>query len=115
MTDVLELPEDDYFHVIHEKEPENMIQAPVFWGVERGAGSVFVQMSFNPRPPARKEALFASVAERLVENPGVRREDIFMMILETAAENWWAHAREVDAETGFDARMSVSGPGTGPS
>jgi phenylpyruvate tautomerase PptA (4-oxalocrotonate tautomerase family) len=105
MKDVLELPEDDYFHVIHGKEPENMIQAPVFWGVERSAGSVFIQMSFNPRPPAQKEALFASVAERLVESPGVRREDIFMMILETAAENWWAHAREVDAETGFDARM----------
>lgn len=108
MTDVLGLPDDDFFHVIHETEPENLRQAPVFWGVARSDRSVLIQLMFNHRPPEQKQALFAAIVDNLVRDPGVRKEDIFMCIVETASENWWADARRVDSQTGLDARMSAT-------
>jgi len=67
---------------------------------------VIIRMTFNHRPPAQKAALFETVADRLVTTVGMRREDVLMTILETAAENWWATGRTIDPETGFDTRMS---------
>jgi hypothetical protein len=31
-----------------------------------------------------------------------------MSIVETAFENWWAHARAVDPDTGTDSRIGVA-------
>ncbi len=106
MREVFDIPEDDFFHIVHEMEPCDILQAPTFWGVERSADSVLIQMTFNHRPPAQKTALFESVADHLVDSPGIRREDVLMMIMETAAENWWAQGRVIDPATGFDARMT---------
>ena len=35
-----------------------------------------------------KKALFARMAALLAENPGVRREDVFVSLVEVAKENW---------------------------
>ncbi|WP_433207399.1 tautomerase family protein [Nocardia sp. CA-107356] len=106
MIEVFQIPEDDFFHVIHSLPAENMLHAPVFWGIGRSDESVIIRMTFNVRPAEQKKALFTTIADRLVENPGLRRDDILMTILETAAENWWSTARTIDPETGFDTRMS---------
>ncbi|MEU1409153.1 tautomerase family protein [Streptomyces sp. NPDC005728] len=106
MREVFQIPEDDFFHVVHDMEPGDILQAPTFFGVERSADSVIIRMTFNHRPPAQKTALFEAVADRLAATTGMRREDVLMTVLETAAENWWAQGRTIDPETGFDTRMS---------
>src|SRR5262249_20570010 len=106
MRQVFQIPEDDFFHVVHDLEPGDILQAPTFFGVERSPDSVIIRMTFNHRPPAQKAALFETVADRLVTTVGMRREDVLLTILETAAENWWATGRTIDPETGFDSRMS---------
>jgi len=35
-----------------------------------------------------KKALFARMAALLAESPGVRREDVFVSLIEVAKENW---------------------------
>jgi len=107
MIDVLKIPDDDYFQVTHELEPENMIYDPNFLGVARGPNAVFIQLFFNHRPADLKRALFAAIADNLARAPGYRREDVFMSIAETTFENWWAHGRSVNPETGTDARMGA--------
>ena len=107
MIDVLKVPNDDYFQVTHELEPENMIYDPNFFGVARGPNAVFVQLFFNHRPAALKAALFNAIADNLVREPGLRRQDVLMSICETTFENWWAEGRTVNPQTGTDARMSV--------
>lgn len=106
MQQAFQIPEDDFFHVVHDMEPGDILQAPTFFGVERSADSVLIRMTFNHRPPAQKAELFEAVADRLVEAVGMRREDVLLTVLETAAENWWAQGRTIDPETGFDTRMS---------
>ncbi|MGA5504950.1 tautomerase family protein [Streptomyces umbrinus] len=107
MRKVFQLPEDDYFHVVHELEPNAILHDPTFFGIERGSDTILIRMAFNHRPPAQKASLFEAVAGNIATSPGVRREDVFMMIVETAAENWWAHGRSIDPESGFDIRMSA--------
>jgi 4-oxalocrotonate tautomerase len=106
MRQVFQIPEDDFFHVVHDLEPGDMLHPPTFFGLERSADTVIIRMTFNRRPPAQKATLFDTVADRLVAALGMRREDILMTVLETAAENWWVHGRTIDPDTGFDIRMS---------
>ena len=106
MVDVMKIPEDDYFQVTYEMSAENLIYDANYFGVPRGEDMVLIKLAFNARPAAVKQRLFETIADNLVANPGLRREDIGMSIAETAFENWWAYARAVDPETGTDARMS---------
>lgn len=106
MREVFRIPEDDYFHVVHDMEAENILHPSTFFGIERSTDSVIIRMTFNHRPPAQKAALCEAVADRVTAATGMRREDVLMTVLETAAENWWVEGRTVDPETGFDSRMS---------
>ncbi|MFD2421145.1 tautomerase family protein [Amycolatopsis pigmentata] len=113
MREVFQIPEDDFFHVVHNLEPEDVLHPPMFFGLERGPDSVIIRMTFNHRPPEQKAALIEAIADRLVATVGIRRQDILMTILETAAENWWAHGRTIDPETGFDTRMTAEAMAAG--
>ncbi len=42
-----------------------------------------------------------------METTGIRIEDFMMMIQETPTENWWASARAINPEMGFDSRTSA--------
>jgi 4-oxalocrotonate tautomerase len=106
MIDVLKIPDDDYFQITNEMDPENIIYDPNFFGVSRSEKMVIIQFSFNSRPAAVKQRLFETTAEYLHADPGLRKEDVVMMTLETAHENWWAYGRTVDPLTGTDSRMT---------
>ncbi|WP_399094436.1 tautomerase family protein [Streptomyces sp. BBFR2] len=108
MVAVLGIPEDDRFHHIHELSPDNVQTEPIAFGIPRGERTLAVQMFFNPRPPEVKAALFAAVRDRLRDTAGVPEEDLFLCVVETAAENWWAAGRTVDPATGYDVRMSAA-------
>jgi phenylpyruvate tautomerase PptA (4-oxalocrotonate tautomerase family) len=105
MVDVLHIPADDQFHVIHELSPDNMIYQPVSFGIERGERFMFIQMFFNERQDDEKNALFAAIVENLQASAGVPKEDIGIVVVETGRPNWWAHGRVVNPATGYDARM----------
>jgi phenylpyruvate tautomerase PptA (4-oxalocrotonate tautomerase family) len=95
MMEVLEIPADDRFEVVYEHDPENLIHDPMFLDVPRGERSVFLQLFLNHRPAAQKQRLFATIVGRLAQDPGLPPEDVFIGIVEVAAENWWAFARPV--------------------
>lgn len=105
MMSVMSLPKDDYFQVTCELEEENYIFDPNYFGMPRSPDFLMIRLSFNARPAAMKQRLFEAIADNLVKSPGLRREDLGMSIVETAFENWWAHGRRVDKDTGTDARM----------
>jgi phenylpyruvate tautomerase PptA (4-oxalocrotonate tautomerase family) len=50
---------------------------------------LLVQITISAgRTVEMKKALFARMAALLVENPGIRREDLFVSLVEVAKENW---------------------------
>jgi phenylpyruvate tautomerase PptA (4-oxalocrotonate tautomerase family) len=42
----------------------------------------------NTRSIEQKKALFARIVELLSQNPGLRKQDVFINLLEVAKENW---------------------------
>jgi phenylpyruvate tautomerase PptA (4-oxalocrotonate tautomerase family) len=88
MRDALNVPEDDQFMTIAEHEPANFRYGSGY-GVARSADVVYIQITvFNMRTVEQKKTLFRRIAELLGENPGIRPEDVFVVILDAAKENW---------------------------
>jgi phenylpyruvate tautomerase PptA (4-oxalocrotonate tautomerase family) len=88
MRDALNVPEDDQFMTITEHEPANFRYGNGY-GIARSADVVYIQITvFNTRTAEQKKALFRRIAELLGENPRIRPEDVFVVILDAAKENW---------------------------
>jgi 4-oxalocrotonate tautomerase len=93
MMAALEIPADDRFQLVHEHSAENMIQDRTFFGVERSDNSVFIQIVINHRDRSQKNKMYELIVENLGKDPGIRKEDVFIGVVEVAPENWWAFAR----------------------
>lgn len=105
MVDVLKIPQDDQFHLIHEFKPENVQMQPESFGIRRGDRTMLIQLFFNDRAPEQKAELFAAIRENLRLCADVPQEDILLCVVETNSENWWAAGRIVNPATGYDERM----------
>lgn len=88
MRDALAVPEDDQFMTMTEHEEANFRYGAAF-DVARSDDLVFIQIIvFNTRTAEQKKAFFRRTAELLGENPGIRPEDVFINVIESAKENW---------------------------
>jgi 4-oxalocrotonate tautomerase len=88
MRDSLSVPEDDQFMTITEHDTANFRYGAAF-GIIRSDDLVYIQIIvFSSRTAEQKKALYRRIAELLGESPGIRAEDIFVIILEAAKENW---------------------------
>ena len=88
MREALNVPEDDQFMTITEHEPANFRYGDAY-GVTRSADVVYIQITvFDTRTTEQKKALYRRTAELLGENPGIRPENVFVNVLESAKENW---------------------------
>jgi phenylpyruvate tautomerase PptA (4-oxalocrotonate tautomerase family) len=89
MREALGVPDDDQFMTITEHEPANFRYGASYLGVARSDDLVYVQITvFDTRTLEQKKALYQRVVEQLGENPGIRPEDVFVNVLESAKENW---------------------------
>src|SRR5262249_39710241 len=89
MVESISIPPDDRFQVINEYSAENLIYDAQYLGVKRSDKVVFVEitLSFGRKPP-QKRALFSRITELLAKSPGVRPEDVTIVLTEVAWENW---------------------------
>jgi 4-oxalocrotonate tautomerase len=88
MREALNVPEDDQFMTISEHDEANFRYGNAY-GVVRSTDTVYIQIIvFSARTREQKKALFRRIAELLGEDPGIRPEDVFVNVLETAKENW---------------------------
>ena len=88
MRDALNVPEDDQFMTITEHDAANFRYGNAY-GVVRSADVAYNQNTvFSTRTAEQKKALFRRIAELLGESPGIRPEDVFVLVLDAAKENW---------------------------
>lgn len=106
MVDILKIPQDDQFHVFHEVAPDDFVIQPVAFGLPRGERTMFIQLCFNHRTAEQKTELFQAIVDNLRLLADVPEEDIMLVALETARENWWAAGRVINPDTGYDERMA---------
>jgi phenylpyruvate tautomerase PptA (4-oxalocrotonate tautomerase family) len=83
------VPADDFFCAVHEVPPEDFRFDPTYLGIQRTKELVVVQIVLNlGRTVEVKRALYARIAEKLGQRPGLRHEDVLINLIEVPRENW---------------------------
>ncbi|GEB66414.1 putative 4-oxalocrotonate tautomerase [Sinomonas atrocyanea] len=101
------IPERDYFHIVTEHAPGQIVAQDAGLGFERSSGVVMVQIfTQGGRSQEAKGALFAAVARNLGD-AGVAGEDVFIGYVENTAGDWsfgFGRAQYVTGELAVPAR-----------
>jgi 4-oxalocrotonate tautomerase len=88
LREALDVPEGDQFMTISEHDAANFRYGSAF-GISRSDDLVYIRITlFASRTAEQKKALFRRIAELLGESPGIRAEDVFIVALDAAKENW---------------------------
>jgi 4-oxalocrotonate tautomerase len=83
------VPVDDRFQVVTEHDADNFLFDPDYLGIHRTDDLVMIQIAWNEgRTVEQKKQLYKAIAEGLARSPGVRREDVFINLVEVKRENW---------------------------
>jgi 4-oxalocrotonate tautomerase len=89
LRETFTVPENDRFLVVNEHDADNFIHAESYLGITYTDDLVIVQITVSDtRTTATKQALFARISALLAENPGLRKEDLFINLVECKTENW---------------------------
>jgi 4-oxalocrotonate tautomerase len=89
MLDTFDVPKEDRFIVISEHAASELQFSRTYLDIARSDDLVIIQITANnTRNLEQKKALFARIAELLSQGPGLRKEDIFINLVEVAKENW---------------------------
>ncbi|MDI4235840.1 tautomerase family protein [Bradyrhizobium sp. Arg237L] len=83
------VPEKDRFQLISEHEADGFLFDADYLGIHRTNDLVIIQITWNEgRTSAQKQALYKAIADGLRTALGLRREDIFINLVEVKKENW---------------------------
>jgi phenylpyruvate tautomerase PptA (4-oxalocrotonate tautomerase family) len=89
MIAALNVPKDDRFQVISEHAERNLVIDSTYLGIHRTKDCVIIQVTLNEgRTVEAKRAFYKAVADGLNERLGLRREDVFLSLVEVKKENW---------------------------
>jgi phenylpyruvate tautomerase PptA (4-oxalocrotonate tautomerase family) len=89
MRETFDVPDEDRFVVISEHSDSEFQFSKTYLNIERSDDLVIVQITANnTRSLDQKKALFARIADKLSSNPGLRKQDVFINLVEVAKENW---------------------------
>jgi 4-oxalocrotonate tautomerase len=89
MIATLNAPKDDRFQVISEHTRDTLLIDPTYLGIKRSADALIIQLTLNEgRTTEVKKAFYKAVADGLHERVGLRREDVFVSLVEVKKENW---------------------------
>ena len=89
MIETFAVPAEDRFIVVSEHAESEFQFSRTYLDIARSDDLVIIQIAANnTRTVEQKKALFARVAELLSEDPGLRKQDVFINLVEVAKENW---------------------------
>jgi 4-oxalocrotonate tautomerase len=89
LRETFTVPEEDRFITVSDHSESEFQFSRSYMDIARTDDLVILQITVsNTRSIEQKKALFARIAELLSQRPGLRREDIFINLLEVAKENW---------------------------
>jgi 4-oxalocrotonate tautomerase len=89
MREAFNVPDEDRFVVVSEHSESEFQFSKTYLDITRSDDLVIIQITANnTRTVEQKKALFARIAELLAEHPGLRKEDVFINLLDVPKENW---------------------------
>jgi 4-oxalocrotonate tautomerase len=89
LRETFTVPEEDRFVTVSEHSESEFQFSKSYMDIARTDDLVILQITVsNTRTVEQKKALFARIVELLGQKPGLRKEDVFINLLEVAKENW---------------------------
>jgi 4-oxalocrotonate tautomerase len=89
MLQELGVPKGDRFQIITQHSGTELLFDRNYLGVHRSDACIFIQITLNSgRTVEMKQGFYKAVADALHKQLKVRREDVFINLVEVTKENW---------------------------
>jgi 4-oxalocrotonate tautomerase len=89
MIEALGVPKDDRFEIIAEHSQDDLQFDRDYLGIHRSDDCIFLQITLSAgRTLETKQRFYKAVADGLLEGLKLRREDVFINLVEVQKENW---------------------------
>jgi phenylpyruvate tautomerase PptA (4-oxalocrotonate tautomerase family) len=89
MVETIDVPPADRFHVMSEHAPGFLAIDPTYLDIARSGDPLIVQITLRSgRSDDKKRALYRRITELLAENPGVRPQDVMIVLGENGLVDW---------------------------
>jgi 4-oxalocrotonate tautomerase len=90
MTSTAKVPINDKFMIVSTHAAGDLIfPKEGYLGVQYTAGIVFIQVTWNAgRTTEVKKAFYKKVADDIHDKTGIRKEDVWISLVEVSPENW---------------------------
>jgi len=89
LVETIDVPAKDRFQLISEHDPEDFVYDREYLGIARSRDLVIIQITLSTgRSLYLKRSLYRAITERLAAAIQLRREDVWINLVETAKENW---------------------------
>ena len=106
MVETFNVPPADRFQIIHQHEPGELIFDRNYLAGPRSDDFVlFAITAGKPRSTETRRAFFKRAAELLEASPGIRPEDIMIVVTTTSPDEWsFGDGKAQMSEPGWEAR-----------
>ena len=90
MTSTAKVPAHDKFMIVSKHDGDDLVfPQEGYLGIKYTPGIVFIQITWNfGRTTDVKKAFYKKVAGDIHEKTGIRKEDIWINLVEVSPENW---------------------------
>jgi phenylpyruvate tautomerase PptA (4-oxalocrotonate tautomerase family) len=90
MTSTAKVPANDKFMIVSTHSAGDLIfPGEGYLGIQYTAGIVFIQITWNAgRTTEVKKAFYRKVADDIHDKTGIRKEDVWIGLVEVSPENW---------------------------
>lgn len=89
LVETYDVPRDDRFQVIKDYDPEELIYDEQYLDIHRSPDVVFIHITASAtRNLTQKKALFKAIADRLGVDPGLRPQDVQVIIASNERADW---------------------------
>ena len=84
-----DVPEEDRFQIVEQLEPDALIFSDKYLDVHRTPDIVILHIvASQTRSAETKQSFYKAVADNLAADPGVRREDVQIILSPNLREDW---------------------------
>jgi phenylpyruvate tautomerase PptA (4-oxalocrotonate tautomerase family) len=88
LRDVLKVPADDFYQIIHVLPRNRFRHTPSFLGLHYTDDFILLELTFiSGRPKETRLALLKELNERIVAGAGIPPDDLLIMLYEIPGEN----------------------------
>ncbi|ARO25610.1 tautomerase family protein [Rhizobium sp. S9] len=89
LVETFDVPENDRFQAIHQHDENELIFDRSYLAGPRSDDFVYISITIGrPRTAEMKAALYRRLAELLAQSPGLRSEDLMIVVSTSASEDW---------------------------